>query len=72
LEGGEVEKDRARGGAFATRELLVGPSTIALEGRPVDCGLLIRRFFACRYEPEMLIELFEDLFEAGDIGLSEF
>jgi hypothetical protein len=41
--GDEAEKERARGWAFVTREILVGPSTIALEGRPVDWGLWLDR-----------------------------
>jgi hypothetical protein len=39
VDGGEIEKDNARGWAFVRREDLVGPSTIALLGNPVDCGL---------------------------------
>ena len=50
---------------------MVGPSTIALDGRPVDCGLLLGRLWDYE-EPEMFVELFEDLFESGDISLREF
>jgi hypothetical protein len=42
VEGGEIEKDNARGWAFVRREDLVGPSTIALLGNPVDCGLKLK------------------------------
>lgn len=45
--GGDKEKDKARGCAFVTRECLVGPSTIAFCGRPVDCGLQINEICKC-------------------------
>ena len=39
MDGGDMENERALGCACDMREFLVGPSTIAFMGRPVDCGL---------------------------------
>jgi hypothetical protein len=36
VEGGEIENDNALGCAFVNKDDLVGPSTIALLGNPVD------------------------------------
>jgi len=64
-EGGDIEKDKCRGLAFATRECLVGPSTIALLGSPVDCGLYrINQEKARVLLPEMFVKLFENFLES--------
>jgi hypothetical protein len=39
MDGGDMENDRALGFAWDMSEDLVGPSTIAFRGSPVDCGL---------------------------------
>jgi len=52
-------------------EFFVGPSVIALAGRPVDWGLQIRNDWE-EFEPKMLIEFFEDFLEPLNIGLGEF
>ena len=48
----------------------VGPSTIALDGRPVDWGLRLDRIGSA--VPKVFVELFEDFLESGNIRLCEF
>jgi hypothetical protein len=36
---GEMEKDSVRACELFIRDFLVGPSAMAFDGRPVDCGL---------------------------------
>jgi hypothetical protein len=69
MDGGDMENERALGFAWDMSDDLVGPSTIAFRGSPVDCGLYKLKVTAV---PEMFVKLFENLFESQDVGLSVF